>query len=121
MHIEHIDLTFNDSPDLEPKQQVSRKSPKPQEPLPMKYTLSIDVFVDNIRVEAQKTSCLQDKSKKDMQLSWAITCQLKALSVELEMGALKPYEDESKDDTKDDDENAEKTHSSKKFSSFEVF
>lgn len=66
-------------------------------------------------------SCLKDKSKKDVQLSWAITYQLKASSVEPEREALELYEDESEDDAKDDDEEAEKTRSSKKVSSFEAF
>ncbi|KAI9773649.1 MAG: hypothetical protein M1840_006923 [Geoglossum simile] len=172
---EHIDLTSNDTPSLESTQQASKKPLKPHEPLPTKYTLSINVFVDNIRiysrimlqtagsfdylgfiaVEAQKTadycakigrdvstristamivynkkesgqsdietledwrlfddvaaSCLQDKSKKDVQLSWVITSQLKALSVELEKEALEPFEDENEDN----DEDAEGTRSSK--------
>jgi hypothetical protein len=184
---EHIDLTSNDLPDLESKQQVSRKPPKPQEPLPTKYTLSTEIFVDNVRIhaktrlqtagafdyagfigiEAQKTSeycaklerdvstrtsaarilynkkecCesdidsledwrqfdelagtyLQDKNKKDVQMSWTITRQLKALSMEPEREALEPYEDESEDDPKDDDEEAKTTRSFKKVSSFEAF
>jgi hypothetical protein len=47
---EYIDLTFNDLLNLESKQQVSKKLPKLQEPLPMKYTLSIDVFVDKVYI-----------------------------------------------------------------------
>ncbi|KAI9868846.1 MAG: hypothetical protein M1813_004697 [Trichoglossum hirsutum] len=178
--LEHIDLTSNDLPNPESKQQVTRKPSKPQEPLPTKYTLSIDVFVDNvclysrmvlqtagafdytglIGAEAQKTSeycarierdvsirtsiakivynkkecsqsnidCLedwrsfdelartylQDRSKKDVHLSWAITYQLKELSVEPEKEASELHDDESEDDTKDDDEEAETTYLPKK-------
>ncbi|KAI9771356.1 MAG: hypothetical protein M1840_002326 [Geoglossum simile] len=178
---EHIDLTSNDLPNLESKQQASRKPPKPQEPLPMKYALSIKVFIDNVSIcaqsilqtarvfdyarfigiKAEKTSeyCaklgrnintirtsratiaynkkdnfesdidsledwrrfdelarsyLQDKSKKDVQMSWTITHQLKALFVKPERDAFELHEDESKDDAQDDDEEAEKTRSFKK-------
>jgi hypothetical protein len=185
---EHVDLTSNDLPDLESKQQASRKPPKPQEPLPTKYALSIKVFVDKVSIcaqsmlqtagafdyarfigiEAEKTSeyCarlgrdvntirisraaiaynkkesfesdidsledwrrfdelagsyLQDRSKKDVQVSWTITRQLKALTVEPEKEAPELHEDESEDDAQDDDEEAEKTGSSKKVSSIEAF
>jgi len=43
---EQIDLTSNDPPDLEPKQQVGRKPSKPHEPLRTKYTMSTQVIVD---------------------------------------------------------------------------
>ncbi|KAI9768164.1 MAG: hypothetical protein M1840_004994 [Geoglossum simile] len=170
---EHIDLTSNDCPTLESTKKVSKKSPKPQEPLPTKYPLSIDIFVDNIcvylrtmlqtagafdyagfmSIDARKTSeycarigrevsirtshakitynkkefCqsdidnpedwrlfdelagtyLQDKNKKDVQLSWTITSQLKALSMELEKTAPKLYEDESEDDAENGDDEVE--------------
>ena len=184
---EHNDLTPNDLSDLEPKQRVSRKPSKSQEPLPTKYTLYIKVLVDDVdiysrtrlqtagafdyagfmSVEAQKTSeyCarlerdavtrtsrakivynkkeyfqsdidsledwrlldelagtyLQDKSKKDVQLSWVITHRLKALSVEPEKEALEPFEDESEDDPKDYDEEAESARPSEKVGFFEAF
>ncbi|KAI9854597.1 MAG: hypothetical protein M1813_000948 [Trichoglossum hirsutum] len=162
---EHIDLTSNDLLDLESKQQASRKPPKPQEPLPTKYALSIKVFVDKVSIcaqsmlqtagafdyarfigiEAEKTSeyCarlgrdvnairtsratiaynkknsfesdIDNKSKKDVQVSWTITRQLKALSVEPGKEAPKLHEDESEHDAQDDDEEkAEKTRSFKK-------
>ncbi|KAI9770757.1 MAG: hypothetical protein M1840_003007 [Geoglossum simile] len=179
-HTEHIDLTSNDPPDLEPKKKVSRKSPKPREPLPTKYALTLTVYVDDVRIYSQfklqtpgafdyagfiafetqkmsdycdkqgrdvdtrismvkmvynKKEChsadiesledwmlvdefaesyLQDRSKKDVQLDWVITYKLKALSVEPEKKAPEPFEDESEDDAKNDDEDAETTHSSKK-------
>ncbi|KAI9858948.1 MAG: hypothetical protein M1813_007250 [Trichoglossum hirsutum] len=175
-----IDLTSNDLPDLESTQLVSKMPSKPREPLPTKYTLSINILVGDVRIhsrtmlqtagafdyagfmsiEARKTSeycarvgrdvdirsstakitynkeetCqsdiddpedwrlfdelagtyLQDKNKKDVQLSWTITCQLKALSVEPEKEVIELYEDESEVDTEDGEKGIGKAGSSMK-------
>ncbi|KAI9866736.1 MAG: hypothetical protein M1813_000678 [Trichoglossum hirsutum] len=175
-----IDLTSDDPLALESTQLVSKKPPKLQEPLPTKYTLSIDILVSDtliysrtmlqtagafdyigfIGTEARKTSeycarigrvvsirssrakiiyskkefCqsdiddpedwrlfdelaetyLQDKNKKDIQLSWTITYQLKALSVEPGKEVIELYEDESEANTEDDEKEVEKAGSSMK-------
>lgn len=47
---EHIDLTSTDSYNLESTEIVSKKVPKPSEPLPTKYGLSIEVSVDEVAI-----------------------------------------------------------------------
>src|SRR3954451_12539853 len=46
----HIDLTSTDPPGLESTQMVSKKAPKPSEPLPTKYGLSIEICVGEVTI-----------------------------------------------------------------------
>jgi hypothetical protein len=48
-----IDLTSTDPSGLESTQTVSKKAPKPSEPLPTKYGLSIEIFVSEVAIYLQ--------------------------------------------------------------------
>ncbi|KAI9759327.1 MAG: hypothetical protein M1840_003375 [Geoglossum simile] len=121
---EHIDLTSNDIPDVESTQQVSKKPPKLQESLPTKYTLSIDILIDDVQVYSRtilQTAGVFDyaefisvEARKISEHCARIDRELKALSVEPEKRAIEPYKDESKDNTENNDDEVGKGHSSKK-------
>ncbi|KAI9855807.1 MAG: hypothetical protein M1813_009616 [Trichoglossum hirsutum] len=121
---EQIDLTSNDLPDLEPKQQVGRKPPKPHEPLPTKYTMSTQVIVDKTliltRLVLQAAEAfdyagfIAEETQMTTEHCAKLGQELKLPPVEPEREAPELHEDENEDDANNDDEEAEKTCSFKK-------